>query len=131
MIKRMTRVIVFLIVLTGLPLQALAQPLICEGANPYWSLEIDTKNATAEFHWVGEFEATAEIELSAKGLGDPDKQAHSLVNYQTGFSGIAITALDACWLGATADYTHRVELLTQKGREAVLLSGCCRVMQGE
>ncbi|MEO0343089.1 MAG: hypothetical protein AAF198_06595 [Pseudomonadota bacterium] len=102
-----------------------AVPLLCNGQTPFWSLTLDENAQTADLDWIGEIDIKADIALTALALGDAEIKAHSLTQLSQGFTAIALVAPQNCSLKDQTEGTHRIELLTQSGNEAVLLTGCC------
>ncbi|MEO1563642.1 MAG: hypothetical protein AAFR98_09415 [Pseudomonadota bacterium] len=108
-----------------------ADLLLCSGETPFWNLDIDIAEQTALFQRTGEDSQVATIELTALAQGDAGIRAFSLVNRQTAFTGIAVTAPDSCDINGDDSFSHRVEFLTQAGTEAILMTGCCRAAQSK
>ena len=113
------------------PTTLLANMLACRGEDPFWTLDLDIEDSSALFERIGDPQEKADIALTAFAQGNSAIRAFSLLNTQTGFSGIALAAPDECKIKDDDSYSHRLEFLTQFQSEAILLTGCCRAQQTE
>ncbi len=108
--------------------QIIAQPLICGGAEPFWSLETSDgpEAQDALFTTPGAAPIGYETALITKAQGRPDPLALTLIAPQD--TAIAIIAARPCSdTMSDIDYSHTIELLTQRQGEAVMFTGCCRL----
>ena len=97
---------------------AAATQLSCTGTDPNWRAAIDGKTASFQLRdRAGDYK----IELTTPALNDPDTTAYTFIG--TTDTAILIVSRARC---NTVD--HTAQILTQERSEAILLTGCCRVL---
>lgn len=112
MLARATLVACFL----ASPLQA--QVLQCFGEAPDWKLGLGSSQADFNYKRPIRFD----IPLTTKALEREFPRAFTLT--APGETAIVLIDRDQCSLGG-ASYPASVDILTQDGAEAIILTGCC------
>lgn len=98
-------------------------PLTCFGAEPFWSLELDDDGAA--LHAPGAPEILYAIADMRDAVGRSWPKAVTLLARDD--TAILIVRPAACSDGMSdRSYDWMADLLTQRGGEAVILTGCCR-----
>lgn len=99
-------------------------PLLCGGAEPFWNLTIEDDRAA--FSTPERPDAvTFDIRLRTRAEGRDWPRAFTLI----GRGDTAVIVLDQRSCSDTVTdraYPYAGTLLTQRGTEPILLSGCCR-----
>ena len=97
--------------------------LLCGGQTPFWSLEITGEAAL--FTAPDSADITYAIRLVTPAEGLPWPRALTLVAEQD--TAIAILRPETCGDSAVGHaLPWRVDVLTQRRAEAIMLTGCCR-----
>ncbi|MEM8840897.1 MAG: hypothetical protein AAGD47_03890 [Pseudomonadota bacterium] len=115
------------LIATALPAvaQQATPPLLCGGADPVWNLVLDDGRGTYTSPELPD--ATAyDVRLSTPAQGRDWPRALTLI----GPRDTAIVLLDrarCAGAGAPGDQPYTAHLMTQRGTEAILLTGCCRL----
>ena len=106
-----------LAVLIATPLQA--QVLQCFGEKPDWKLGLGKESADFVYQRQINFDVPL-ITKAREGRAFP--RAFTLT--APGETAIVLIDRDACLIGSTS-YPASVDILTQDGSEAIILTGCC------
>ena len=103
-------------------------PLFCEGENPFWTLELDTVSAV--FQRTGNTLRAFDVPLVAIAQGRTDPKTYSLINLSAADTAIVTIRNSICSNNVTQTIAPMtIDILTQEGSEAVLLTGCCTVKE--
>lgn len=119
--EKMLKTLTPLLFLAG---HASAQPYLCGGVEPFWSLEIHAETAT--FSTPDIPSQTLEIPLITETQGRPWPRAFTLISNTA--TGIALIRERACNdTMSDRSYPFEIDYLTQTGTTPVILTGCCRL----
>lgn len=121
-----------LLILVATPLMAdetPLPPLLCGGAEPFWNLTL--QEGRGAYSTPEEPDAiTYDVRLTTPAEGRIWPRALTLI----GPRDTAIVLLNERQCSDTMsdfDYPYAADLMTQRGTEAILLTGCCRIAPGE
>jgi uncharacterized membrane protein len=97
--------------------------LRCYGAEPYWSLEITALSAT--FSSMDGPDRSYDVQLVTAAQGRLSPLAYTLISQSD--TAIAIVGERQCNDTMSDErFSHSIEVLTQRGSEAIMLTGCCK-----
>ncbi len=101
-----------------------AQPYLCGGVEPFWSLEI--RSDTATFSTPDIPSQSLDIPLITKTEGRPWPRAFTLIS-ETG-TGIALIRQRRCNdTMSDRKFPFEIDYLTQSSSTPIILTGCCRL----
>lgn len=99
-------------------------PLLCGGAEPFWSLEIGAEKATFTAPDVDQIDYT--IPHVAKAQGRPWPEVLTLLAQRDTALAI-IRPMQCSDTMSDTRYDWTIDVLTQRNGAAIALTGCCRL----
>lgn len=104
--------------LLALATPATADAMQCSGSHPNWNADLNGEIATFQLRdRVQEYD----VKLTTPAINDPDTTAYTLI-------GPADTAILIVHPGRCNTAENIAHILTQDRSEAILLTGCCRIL---